>query len=84
MPSPVVDSVVNEANQDVTVMEGATTVINGISGMVQTAVDQALANGATAEQLQPVSDVIAVLAEKRAALATAIANVPPGATARKG
>ena len=39
-------------------MESATTLINGIAAKVQAAVDAALANGATAAQLAPVSDLV--------------------------
>jgi len=76
MANPAVQAVVDEANQDVTVMQGATTVINGISGLIQSALDAALANGATAEQLAPVAAVVTTLQTTRTDLANAIANVP--------
>lgn len=78
MANPIVQAVIDEATQDVTVMKSAETTINGIAAVVQAAVDAALLNGATAAQLAPVSDVVTALTSERTALATAIANSPGG------
>jgi hypothetical protein len=60
------------------VVDSATTFINGVAGMIQTAVQQAIADGATAAQLQPLSDLGTQLEAKSQALAAAIqANQPP-------
>ena len=39
----------------------AVALINGIAGRIQAAVDAAIANGATAEELKPVTDEVAAL-----------------------
>ena len=53
--------------------DSATALINGIAGRIQAAVDAALANGATAEELVPVTDEIAALNSKADALSQAVA-----------
>lgn len=59
-----------------TVMASATTLINGIGARVQAAVDKALENGATAEQLAPVQEEIDALKTSASALAQAVETVP--------
>lgn len=60
------------------VVDSATTFINGVAGMIQSAVAAAIADGATAAQLQPLSDLGVALETKSQALAAAIAaNQPP-------
>ncbi len=74
----VLDKLKAEVADDVTVMASATTLINGIAARVQTAVDAALANGATADQLKPVTDEINMLHKGSADLSAAVlANTPP-------
>lgn len=51
----------------------AVAALNGIAARIQAAVDAALANGATAEQLAPVQDEVNALNEASAALAAAVA-----------
>jgi len=53
-------------------MTGATTLINGIAARLKAAVDQALANGATAEELTPVTDEVAALNQSASDLANAV------------
>ena len=53
--------------------DSAVTLINGIAARIQAAVEAAIANGATAEQLEPVSAEVAALNEKADALAAAVA-----------
>jgi predicted nucleic acid-binding Zn-ribbon protein len=60
-----------------TVEKSAQTLIEGIQARIDAAVTAAIANGATAEQLQPVSDLSAVLDAESTALAAAVqANTP--------
>jgi hypothetical protein len=56
--------------------DSATAFITGEAGRMQAAVDAALANGATAAQLQPVTDEVAALKTKSDALAAALAANP--------
>jgi hypothetical protein len=61
-----------------TVMDGALKVINGIKAAQDAAVTAALANGATAEQLQPLTDLGVTLDAKATELAAAVeANTAP-------
>ncbi len=62
-----------------TVMDSATTFVGSVPGLLQTAVDAALANGATADELQPVTDLGDQLQASADALAAALAaNTPQG------
>lgn len=57
----------------------AITLINGIPGLIQTAVNDALANGATQQQLQSLSDLSTTLQNNAQALASAVAANTPAA-----
>ena len=70
---PLIDQV--KADDDV--VDAAVIWINGSNARIQTAIDQALANGATAAELQPLTDELAVQKSKVQAIADAIkANTP--------
>lgn len=56
--------------------DSATALINGIAAKIQAAVDAALANGATAAELQPVIDEVNALNASSDALAAAVAANP--------
>lgn len=58
------------------VIDSAIALINGIAARIQAAIDAALANGATAEELQPLSDEVVALKAKSDALAAAVAANP--------
>lgn len=59
------------------VEESAIALINGFNAREQAAIDAALANGATAEQLQPLVDNLNAARSQSDALAAAItANTP--------
>ncbi len=62
-----------------TVVGSAVTLINGISGMIQVAVQAALAQGATPAQLQDLTDLSARLDAQSSSLAAAVASntTPP-------
>lgn len=75
----VVDATLAQVTATDTVIDSAVTLINGIHQMVTDAVTAALANGATAAQLQPVSDALVTLKAKTDALATAVAANTPAA-----
>jgi len=70
---------IEEIRNTETVIDSATTFINGTAARIQTAVDKALENGATPAEIQPVVDVIAELNSKSQELAGAIAANTPGA-----
>lgn len=78
-PQTIIDNAIAEAAQDVTVMGGAVTVINGIDAAIAAAVAAATAGGATAAMIAPFVDVQTTLQGAREALAAAIAARTPGA-----
>lgn len=63
------------------VESSAAQLINGIKDRIQKAIDAALANGATAEELAPLSDEVALMESSRSALAAAVAENTPGESA---
>lgn len=75
MSSQTVTDIVTAADNAETVMDGAVVALNGVAARIQAAVDAALANGATAEELAPVQTEVDELNAKSQELATAIANV---------
>lgn len=82
MPSQVLADLAAAVEKTKTVEASAVVLINGIAARVQAAVDAALANGATAEELAPVTDEIAAMNAAADELATAVA-ANPSPTARK-
>lgn len=75
--NPALDTLKAQIEKATTVEASADTLIKGISQRVNDAVNAALANGATAEQLQPVSDVANALdAESDVLQASIVANTP--------
>lgn len=75
-PQPILDSLANTVTDTVGVMQSATVLINGFGARMQTAVDAAIAGGATAEQLAPVQAEVDALAAGKTDLAAAIAANP--------
>lgn len=73
----LLDSLQAAVTRTTDVEQSAVVFINGIAARIAAAVTAALANGATAEQLAPVSDEVAALNAKADELAAAIvANTP--------
>jgi hypothetical protein len=74
MPQPqVLDDLAAQVKVNTDVEESAVLLINGIAARIQAAVDKALAGGATAEQLAPLTDEIAALKKGSDDLAAAVA-----------
>jgi len=61
-----------EVTKATTVMASATTLIKGIAARIQTAIDLALENGATAAELAPVQAEVEALTAASDALAAAV------------
>jgi len=81
MANPIIGELTTEVSETVGVMQSATVLIEGIGARVQAAVDAAIANGATAEELAPVSQLVADLDTTGNALAAAVAaNQGPSAS----
>jgi hypothetical protein len=76
--SPIIDALTAQVTRAVGIVVSAVITINGIAQRIADAVAAALANGATAEQLQPVADLGTALDSESTVLADAIAaNQPP-------
>ena len=73
----VLDDLAAQVKKNTDAEAAATVVINGIAARLQAAVDAALANGATAAELAPVTDEITALNASADTLSAAIvANTP--------
>lgn len=76
MPAQVLTDLAAAVTKAKGAMESATTLINGIAARVQAAVDAALANGATAEELAPVSQLVTDLNTDADVLSSAVVANP--------
>ena len=85
MANPTLDALAAQVSSTNTVIGSATTLINGIAARIQAAVDAAVAGGASAADLAPVTDEVTALKAASDALAAAVqANTPAAPpTARK-
>ncbi len=72
----VLDDLTAQVTSTVGVMESATVALNGVAARIAAAVAAAIANGATAEQLQPVTDEVNALKAASDALAQAVVSQP--------
>ena len=78
-PSEILARLDAEVTKATTVMSSATILIRGIATRVQTAVDAAIANGATAAELAPVQAEVDALAVSSNDLASAVSENTPAA-----
>ena len=76
MPAQVLVDLATSVTSARGAMVSATTLIDGIAARIQTAVDKAIANGATAEELAPVQAEVDGLNTDSAALAASVAANP--------
>lgn len=77
MANPIVEQTIQTITKSETVIEGATTLIKSFPKMLNDGIAKALANGATAEQLAPLSDLSTEFNTKIQELQDAIlANTP--------
>lgn len=72
MASPILNDLVAQVTASKTVMASATLLINGFSTRLQTAIDAALAEGATKDELAPLQELADGVKADVAALAAAI------------
>lgn len=73
MPNPTVQDAIDAIEAAKGAENSATLLINGFAARMQTAVDAALANGATEAELAPVQAEVDQLKEASTALAAAVA-----------
>lgn len=77
MANKILEDLKAEITRATEVDASAVVLINGIATRIQAAVDTAIANGATAEQLAPVTDEVNALNASSTDLANAVkANTP--------
>jgi hypothetical protein len=79
MASPILQQLTDQVAATTTVDASAVQFINGIQALIDSAIAQALDNGATAEQLQPISDASNAMKTESDALAAAILAHTPQA-----
>ena len=79
MPSAILAKLDAEVTKATTVMASAVALIKGIAARVQVAVDAALANGATEQELAPVQAEVDALAASSTDLASAVIENTPAA-----
>lgn len=78
MANTTLDALAAQVTATTDVEDSAIALINGIAARIQAAVDAAIAGGASAADLAPVTDEIAALKAKTDALAAAVqANTAP-------
>lgn len=77
MVNPVIQQLVDEVAVVKGTSASAVTALNGVAQAISDAVAKALDNGATAEQLAPVTQVVTDLTAVNADLAAAIAGPFP-------
>jgi hypothetical protein len=79
MANPTVPALIEEVTKAVGVMDSATAFINGVPALLSAAIAAALENGATAEELAPLTTLEQELELKHDALVAALAaSAPPG------
>jgi hypothetical protein len=84
MANPTLDALAQQVTANTSAEASAVVVLNGIAARIQTAVDAALAGGASAADLAPVTAEIANLQTSAATLSAAIAaNTPAQKPAKK-
>lgn len=76
MANPILDPLVADVTDAVGVMESARVLISGFQQKLADAITAALAGGATAAELQPLTALDAELKAKKQELADAVASNP--------
>ena len=76
MANAVIDQLVQQVHDTEGVLDSAVVYVKSVPGLIDTAVQKALANGATAAELAPLTDLSAELKAKGQALSDAIAANP--------
>lgn len=81
MAGQPLQDLITQVNRINAVVPSAVALINGIQARIDAAVAAALANGATAAELAPLTDLSSQLGAQDDALAAAVAaNTPPAPT----
>ncbi len=78
MPNPVITALIAQIAETKGVIASAVTLIEGFSERLTAAVEAAIANGATAAELEPVTAEITLLDASSDALAAAVLANTPG------
>lgn len=76
MAAAIIQQLVDDVNELKGVVPSAVALINGIGAKIAAAVQEALANGATAAELEPLTALSTEIDAQTAALAAAVAANP--------
>lgn len=76
MPSPILADLVSSVTAARGAMQSGTTLINGFKAKLDAAVAASIANGATPEELAPLTELSAATSADASALAAAVAANP--------
>lgn len=77
MANPILDALAAQVKANTDAEDSAVVLINGIAARIQSAVDAAIAGGATAAELAPVQAEVTAMKTSADALAAAVvANTP--------
>jgi hypothetical protein len=79
MASPILGNLTAQVAQTTSVDASAKVLIDGFAARMQAAVDAALSNGATAEELAPVQAEVDALTQSSSDLAASVAANTPAA-----
>lgn len=74
MASQILADLVQQVNDTRGVLQSARVFVEGVDERITAAVEQALANGATAEELAPITDLQAALRQDTEDLSLAVQN----------
>jgi len=79
MANPILDSLTQQVAASTDAEASAILLINGIAARIQTAIDAAIAGGATATELAPVTAEVTAMRTSAAALSLAVVQNTPAA-----
>jgi hypothetical protein len=84
MSNPTIDALIAQIEATKQVEASATVLINGFAARIQTAVDTALAGGASAADLAPITDELTAIKAATDDLSAAVVANTPAATPPPG
>ncbi len=79
MANPILDALTKQVAANADAEASATLLINGIAARIQTAIDAAIAGGATAAELAPVTAEVTAMKASADALSLAVVQNTPAA-----
>jgi hypothetical protein len=83
MANQALTDLISEVNRTTTLDDSILAFLQGVPGLIQTAVDAAMANGASAAELQPLTQLKTDLSSKNDLIVAAMSTNTPAAALRK-